>query len=252
FTASCFQRGITFAHIPTTVMAMTDAAIGGKTGVDFNSLKNYIGLIRQPAFIWIDPVFLHTLPHLESISGLAEVIKHAIIGNPAIFHLLGKFDSIEEIQWATLFEESIAVKLRIAEADTNEIGLRKTLNFGHTIGHAIESHFLDSEAPLTHGQSITLGMLAEARMAQLLNLLSDNAFQDICNLILHWLEPIRVTLPTFEILKTLIEKDKKKGKAGVGYSLPTAIGSCRWDVQVEEATERESIHWLTTQVLTRS
>ncbi len=249
FAAACFQRGILFAHIPTTVLSMTDAAIGGKLGIDFDGLKNYIGLIRQPSFVWIDPVFIDTLPRIEKISGLAEIVKHAIISNPGLFAILENIVSVDEIQWVDLFKESIQVKLRIVEIDPNESGIRKTLNFGHTIGHALESYLLTSTHPLTHGQAITIGMLVEAKMANMTGMMSDKDTANVQNLIIRLLEPIRGTLPTFEALKSLIGKDKKKGISGVGYSLPTAIGSCQWDIIVEEQVVRESFHSITTQVL---
>ncbi len=249
FAAACYQRGISFAHIPTTVLSMTDASIGGKLGIDFENLKNYIGLIRQPSFVWIDPVFIDTLPHVEKISGLAEIVKHAVISNPVLFAMLQKISSVDEIQWTELFKESIQVKLRIVELDPDEKGIRKTLNFGHTIGHALESYCMTSSYPMTHGQAITIGMLVEVRMANMSGMLSDADYTDTLNLIIHLLEPIRGTLPTFEALKTLIGKDKKKGIGGVGYSLPTAIGSCKWDIQVEEQVVSDSYHWIMTHVL---
>ena len=249
FAAACFQRGITFAHIPTTVLSMTDAAIGGKLGIDFEGLKNYIGLIRQPDFVWIDPIFIETLPEIEKISGLAEIVKHAIISNPVLFAMLQKVDSSGQIPWTELFKESIPVKLRIVELDPDETGIRKTLNFGHTIGHALESYLMTTPHPLTHGQAITIGMLVEAHVSHLTGLMAEADYTEARNLILHLLEPIRGTLPTFEALKTWIGRDKKKGIGGVGYSLPTAIGSCKWDVFVEEKAISESYHWITTQVL---
>ena len=249
FAAACYQRGISFAHIPTTVLSMTDASIGGKLGIDFEELKNYIGLIRQPSFVWIDPVFIKTLPRIEKISGLAEIVKHAIISNPVLFAMLEKITSVDQMEWSDIFEESIHVKLRIVEADPEEKGVRKTLNFGHTIGHALESYLLNSPHPLTHGQAITIGMLVEAKMSNAIGLLPDKDYDATYDLIIRLLEPIRGTLPTFDDLKTLIGKDKKKSQGSIGYSLPGSIGSCKWDVKVEEQVSRECFQWITTQVL---
>ena len=182
FAASCYMRGLRFANIPTTVLSMTDASIGGKVGIDFDDLKNYIGLVNFPTFIWIDPVFLKTLPETEKIAGLAEVVKHAIIGSKELFDFLYSVHTIDEIHWIDIFEKSIAVKLGVVEEDPYESGLRKILNFGHTIGHALESFFLSKGQHVLHGNCVAAGMLVEARIANLLGLLNNDDFQGIVSL----------------------------------------------------------------------
>ncbi|MEO5905477.1 MAG: 3-dehydroquinate synthase family protein [Saprospiraceae bacterium] len=246
FAASCFQRGIRFAHIPTSVLAMTDAAIGGKTGIDFGGLKNYIGVMSSPSFIWIEKNFLKTLPQIEFISGSAEVVKHAVVANRNLFDLLTDKNSLYDLDWDDVLEESISVKLKIVEADFFEKGKRKILNFGHTAGHALESFFLKTANPLSHGQCVTLGMLIESRMANLMGLLNNQDFNVIVSLIDHLLSPVLIPMPTFAELKLALSRDKKTRSGLTGYSLPEAIGSCQWDIQVEDQVIIESFLWLST------
>lgn len=246
FAASCYQRGIRFAHIPTSVLAMTDAAIGGKTGIDFNGLKNYIGVMSAPSFIWIDKQFLSTLPEIEFISGSAEIVKHAIVANSKLFELLAEKISLHDLAWDDVLEESISTKLSIVESDFLEKGKRKILNFGHTIGHALESYFLQTPHPLSHGQCITLGMMIESRIAQLMSILNNQDFNAIVSMADRLLSPLQISMPTFEELKPALSRDKKTSSGLTGYSLPDRIGSCRWDVPVEDKVIIESFHWLST------
>lgn len=246
FAASCYQRGIRFAHIPTSVLAMTDAAIGGKTGIDFNGLKNYIGLMCSPLFIWIDKEFLQTLPEIEFETGSAEIVKHGIVADKKLFELLSEKNALRDLSWEKVLEESVSVKLSIVESDFFEKGKRKVLNFGHTVGHALESFFLQSPHPLTHGQCVSLGMLIESRMAHLLGILNYQDFIAIISLVDRLLNPVQISMPTFEELKPAIARDKKTNSGLTGYSLPDAIGSCRWDVPVEDWVTIESFHWLST------
>ncbi|MDZ4748983.1 MAG: 3-dehydroquinate synthase family protein [Saprospiraceae bacterium] len=244
FAAACFQRGIRFVHIPTSLLAMADAAIGGKTSINFEGYKNYIGRFETPAFIWTDPAFLKSLPEQEILDGLAEIVKHAIIGSKDLWETISTFDELTTIDWYTLLERNIPIKQNISETDPLEKGIRKTLNFGHTIGHALESHFLHSLRPLSHGQAVTLGMLAETKLANLSGLLGNEDFKGIIELIQRLLRPCEVTLPSMDALKPWLLGDKKKTGGSVGYSLPDGIGSCRWDIKLEEKQVWESLDWV--------
>jgi 3-dehydroquinate synthase len=155
FCAATWKRGMDFVQVPTTLLSMTDAAVGGKTGIDFEGLKNVVGVFQQPRAVFADPVFLKTLPAREQRSGMAEVIKHAFIGDLALLDDLDNMD-------AAALRRSIAVKVRVVQEDPLERGLRMLLNYGHSIGHAIESYFLDTDAPLTHGEAIAIGMVLES------------------------------------------------------------------------------------------
>jgi 3-dehydroquinate synthase len=250
FAAACYQRGIRFAHIPTSLLAMADAAMGGKTGVNYEGFKNYLGRFEAPAFIWVDPVFLQTLPQREILDGMAEIVKHAIIRSQTLWDLVSITDFNENTDWTGILEENTPVKLDIAGADPLEKGIRKTLNFGHTIGHALESHYLHTPDPLSHGQAITLGMLAESRIALLMGLLGNEDFQCIIALIKRLLSPSEVTLPSLGEIKPWLQGDKKKSGGRVGFSLPDRIGSCTWDVGVDDRLVAESLIWVETQVST--
>ncbi len=252
FAASCYQRGIRFGHIPTTLLSMADAAIGGKTGVNFGGYKNYLGRFEAPSFIWIDPIFLETLPVREIKNGLAEIIKHAIIGSHSLWESLNRYETLDSIHWTDILQENILIKKHITEADPHEKGLRKVLNFGHTIGHALESHLLKGLAPISHGQAVTLGMLAESRIANMMGMLDDKDFQAIIELIHRLLGQVEVTLPSIEEIRPWIQGDKKKSSGQVGFSLPDRIGSCGWNIHVEDQVIASGLDWLATQVVTPS
>ena len=166
FCAATWKRGVDFIQIPTTLLSMTDAAIGGKTGIDFQGIKNTIGVFKQPAAVFVDPVFLQTLPERELRSGYAEVIKHALIGDPELARQLSEgmtsSHPLTSVDWLDILQKSIAVKARVVQEDPLEKGLRMLLNFGHSIGHALESWFLETDEPLTHGEAIYIGMVCEA------------------------------------------------------------------------------------------
>ena len=248
FAASCYQRGIRFGHIPTSLLAMADGAIGGKTGVNFKGYKNYIGQFRDPAFIWMDPVFLQTLPPKEWTGGLAEMIKHAIIGSHHLWNYITQIQKFNLASWEKMLELNAQIKNQIVEADPYESGLRKVLNFGHTIGHALESHFLHTAHPISHGEAVTLGMLCESRIAQRMGFLQEPDFIEIMKVIYGLLRPVEVPLPSVKELIPWISGDKKKMKGRVGFSLPDRIGSCGWNIAVENQVLEESFQWLVEQV----
>ncbi|NNJ81595.1 MAG: 3-dehydroquinate synthase [Flavobacteriaceae bacterium] len=160
FVASTFKRGIDFINIPTSLLAMVDAAVGGKTGVDLGSLKNQVGVINHPSLVLLDPGYLQTLPEAHLRSGQAEMLKHGIIASEVYFDRTLEFDinkpEAEELIW-----ESVLIKDRVVKQDPLEKGLRKILNYGHTLGHAIESHALrhNPDNPLLHGEAIAIGMI---------------------------------------------------------------------------------------------
>ena len=245
FSASCYQRGIRYVQMPTSVLAMADAALGGKTGIDFEDLKNYIGVIGVPSFIWIDPVFLLTLHHQEKISGLTEIVKHAIIGSNDLWDVLKNIREVDSTNWEDILEKNLPVKLKVVEADPFEKGIRKILNFGHTIGHALESYFLAQGMHVAHGQCVATGMLAEAKIANSMGLLNNEDFISIEEIVFQLLDPVRNSLPTFETLIRWVRMDKKKKGETVGFSLPDRIGSCGWDIPVDEGLIAESLQWLT-------
>jgi 3-dehydroquinate synthase len=221
FCAATWKRGIDFIQIPTTLLSMTDAAIGGKLGVDFQQVKNIIGVFQQPAAVFTDPVFLKTLPVRELLSGFAEVIKHALIGAPALWQMIAekhmegglRYDSFD---WPGLLEASTAIKMEVVRQDPHEKGLRMVLNYGHTIGHAVESYLLDSPAPVTHGEAIAYGMLAESRLAYP----PGRRLEAIEAVLRRYFPPLHVPPDAFPLLWETMLQDKKNEQGKVRMTVP--------------------------------
>lgn len=161
FAASTFKRGMAFIHVPTTLLAMADASVGGKTGIDFEGYKNLIGSITQPEGVFIQQAFLKTLPARDILNGMAEIAKAALIGDKRLWRQLLAAPDPGKAEIAPLIKASVKVKNRIVIRDPHERNVRKLLNFGHTAGHAIESHFLKKRNALLHGEAIAIGICVE-------------------------------------------------------------------------------------------
>ncbi|WP_315164082.1 3-dehydroquinate synthase [Capnocytophaga leadbetteri] len=161
FVASTYMRGIPFINIPTSLLAMVDASVGGKTGVDLGALKNLVGVINNPKGVLIYPDFLATLPTEELRSGMAEMFKHGLISDEAYWHKMCNLSELTEAHLGSLIYESVVIKNEVVTQDPTEKGLRKTLNYGHTLGHAIESYCLQNpnRERLLHGEAIAIGMV---------------------------------------------------------------------------------------------
>ncbi len=179
FVASVYKRGIRFINMPTSLLGMVDAAIGGKNGVDLNEIKNIIGSFSFPVATFIEPQFLNTLPEREFKSGLAEMLKHGLIYNRNHWREIIDSNELNSENIKDLIKESVQIKLEITEKDPFEKGLRKILNFGHTIGHAIESEFLLTEDPLLHGEAIAIGMLVETILSAENELITNDELNEI-------------------------------------------------------------------------
>jgi len=242
FVASTYMRGIPFIQIPTTLLSQVDASVGGKLGVDFMGYKNIIGMFKNPIMVWVHSPFIKTLPEKELASGFAEVIKHTLIRSKSWWEKIkskGLNQTPEE--WSKLIYESIKIKNKVVLEDPYEQGLRKILNFGHTIGHAIESYFLNSKTPLLHGEAIAKGMIAEAYLSFKNNKLTIIELEEINSLI----ETI-YTIPTIEndMIDDIIRlmKMDKKNKAGKKlFSLIEGIGNCSFDEEVTDERIKESL-----------
>lgn len=232
FCASTFKRGIRYLHIPTTLLAMTDAAIGGKTGVNFKQFKNHIGLFSRPETILIDPVFLESLDQRQKRSGYAEVLKHAIIsGEPLWSKAL--FEEQHAVEWLDLIELSSSVKMEIVANDFKENGIRKALNFGHSIGHQLESFSLNAaQEPVLHGEAIAAGMMVEAQIAGAKGLLSSEDLKSICARISSIFEPASIGADQIEWIRANLIQDKKNEEDKLIFVLPEKIGKIRIDIEV--------------------
>ncbi len=231
FCAATFKRGIDFVLVPTTLLAQADASIGGKTGIDFDSYKNHIGVFRQPALTLIAPLFLNTLPENELRSGFAEIIKHALISDRHWWqHLTGQ--SWKELNWPEEVEKSVRFKWKVVSEDPHEQGLRKVLNAGHTVGHAIESWFLSSGRPVLHGEAVAAGLACEAIISRNMNLLPASACKEICDYLLkvfgklHW-----PPSETSNICSLCLQDKKNEGKE-ILMALLEEPGHIRWDYAV--------------------
>jgi len=219
FCAATYKRGIDFIQIPTTLLAMTDASIGGKLGIDFLALKNQIGLFANPKSVLIYPDFLESLPLDQLKSGFAEVLKHALISDKNLWNEILN-TSFEKLNWNEIILLSVEIKNKIVLSDPKEKGERRKLNFGHTFGHAIESFYLKKSTPILHGQAIALGMLIESKMSNL----SESEKVEITAFILS-----NFTLPYNPAKNQLIDfmrNDKKNSDEKINFTLLDGIGSC--------------------------
>lgn len=228
FIASTFKRGITYINIPTTLLAQVDASVGGKTGIDLFHLKNEIGLFCTPAAVFADTTFLNTLDRRQLLSGFAEIIKHALIADAGYWEQVKAFDLSELSAIASLITASVTIKNSIVTVDPREQGLRKVLNFGHTIGHALETYSLenDEHKPLLHGEAVAAGMVCEAYLSAELCKLDRAQLGEITQFILQRYEPLKLGRADHVRLLELMKHDKKNDKGDIHFSLLSAIGKC--------------------------
>ena len=241
FCASTYKRGISFINFPTTLLSQVDASVGGKLGIDFLSYKNHIGVFKEPEHVIISPVFLKTLDKRELRSGYAEILKHAMIKDAKQWQLL-KGKTVEDLDWVATILHSINIKKAVVESDPFEKGLRKILNWGHTIGHAIETKYLDREdGRMLHGEAIAVGMVCEAYLAVKKSTLTKTELEDISETLLAVFGKEEVLEKDFdEILKHSLQ-DKKNIGGEVKASLLKKIGDCDFDIVINGEDIKEAI-----------
>jgi 3-dehydroquinate synthase len=229
FVACTFKRGIDFINIPTTLLSMVDASIGGKNGVDLGNLKNQIGIIREPKAVIVDTQFLNTLPQNEMRSGLAEMLKHGLIFDKKYWDKFKDLKDLYTEDLNQLIHQSIQIKNTIVCEDLTENGIRKSLNFGHTLGHAIESYFLENDAKTTllHGEAIAVGMILESYISKEKNLLTNEEYQEIKYIINDIFEKIEFTPFDIEKIIELLIFDKKNEFGKVKFALLDGIGKIK-------------------------
>lgn len=222
YVASVFKRGIKLVQVPTSVLAMVDAAVGGKNGVDVGAYKNMVGTIYQPEAVLFDVSFLETLPREEWVNGFAEIIKHACIKDKKLFHILEQHDidfyksSLAEM--AELVEKNVGIKTSVVLSDEFETGDRKLLNYGHTLGHAIENKY-----ELSHGKAISIGMVAASRLSQVLTGLTVADVEKIITLLAQYDLPVRSDWELEPVWNILLA-DKKRSKNEMAFILLNKIG----------------------------
>lgn len=232
FVASTFKRGIDFINVPTTLLSMVDASVGGKTGVDLGSLKNQIGVINQPVMVLVIPNFLDTLDNRQVRSGFAEMLKHGLIQDELYWNALKKAESLEDMKNHIL--SSIQIKNKVVLQDPTEQNIRKILNFGHTLGHAIESYFLenDSKEMLLHGEAIAIGMILEGYLSNKLTNLPLATLEDIKTTFLNRYEKVEFLEEDFENILKLMKYDKKNSHGKVNFVLLKEIGNPVFDIEI--------------------
>ncbi|UJH67219.1 3-dehydroquinate synthase [Allomuricauda sp. SCSIO 65647] len=233
FVASTFKRGIDFINIPTTLLAMVDASIGGKTGVDLGALKNQIGVIKQPEMILVFTDFLNTLDKRQVNSGFAEMLKHGLIKDGDYWKVLKNCNSF---QTKDLIERSALLKSHVVQEDPDERGLRKILNFGHTAGHAIESYFLENpdKETLLHGEAIAVGMVIEAYFSHQLTGLSKLELKEIKETFAKYFKKVDFDKDDIDTINALLRHDKKNTHGNINYVLLKTIGKAVTDIKVPD------------------
>lgn len=237
FCAATFKRGMDFIQMPTTLLSQVDASIGGKLGIDFMQVKNSIGVFCNPQGVYIDPRFLQTLPPRELRSGFAEIIKHALIADREQWEQLKNITDLEQVNWPALVVPSLRIKQRIVEIDPFERGLRKALNFGHTIGHAVEGYALETDAPLLHGEAIAVGMIAESYLSHQQSGLSEVDLEEITAFIRRIYQPLPIDPVSFPELLALMANDKKNKSQAINFSFIPEAGQ----VQVDQTSDPDAI-----------
>jgi len=241
FCAATYKRGVDFLLLPTTLLAQVDASVGGKLAIDFNGIKNHIGVFQLPVSTLICPEFLKTLPFRELRSGFAEVIKHCIIGDRKMWDVIRKKDVADQ-DWQTVIDHSVEFKSQVTAEDPKEKGRRKILNFGHTVGHALETYFLETENRLYHGEAIAAGMIAESYIARQKGLITLDQESQITS----YLDSIygRIEVPKDSGIIDIMYQDKKNKGNKILMALPQGIGDAIWDVEVNEEQVIESLSFL--------
>lgn len=235
FAAATYMRGVDWINVPTTLLSQVDAAVGGKTGIDFDGAKNLIGIIRQPKAVIIDVGTLSTLPRREFISGFAEVIKHGLIHDAAYFARVTakKPEVFTEPELIDIVSRSVRIKSAIVQKDPTETGGRKILNFGHTIGHAVEALSQLTDRPLLHGEAVAIGMATETTIAHMAGLLSMGEKEQIIQSLRHAGLPTRLPAISRTVLKAQMLTDKKNINGEIRWVLPVAIGKAIYDARVD-------------------
>ncbi|MFY0714357.1 3-dehydroquinate synthase [Seonamhaeicola sp. NFXS20] len=245
FVACTFKRGIAYINIPTTLLSMVDASVGGKTGVDLGHLKNQIGVISNPDLVLIDSYFLNTLPANQMRSGLAEMLKHGLISDEIYWN---KFQDLAALNLADLDEliyQSVIIKKNVVEEDPFEDGLRKTLNFGHTLGHAIESYFLSNpnKKSLLHGEAIIIGMILALYISSTLTGFSKEKTNEIKALFLSYYGKVSIDKNEYASIIELLKYDKKNNHGNINFVLLESIGKPKIDCIVDEKIIIEAFNY---------
>ncbi len=227
FIAATYKRGIDFINIPTTLLAQVDASVGGKLGIDLNGLKNQIGVFSYPKGVFMLPSFLETLPDGQIRSGFAEVLKHALIRDKKHWDTVKKINLKKSVDWEKIVAWSVNIKNDIVLQDPREKGLRKLLNFGHTVGHAVETLSLEHIAltDLMHGEAIAVGMIVELHLSKVLAGMPADEVEEVVEVLVNLYQPEILREDFFDAYLQLMMQDKKNDKGAINFTLLKSIGN---------------------------
>jgi len=235
FAASAYKRGISYANIPTTLIGQADAAIGGKTGINFQKVKNQLGAFHFPAAVFILPLFLDTLPERHVKSGLAELFKTSLLSGPQSWSIAKDMEWNDKEILTELIFEAVEYKSQIVNQDPFDQGIRKALNFGHTIGHALESFYNDAASSVMfHGEAVAAGIICESFLSYHYNGLTKKMLDEISQTLTHFFKFVSIEESHFYDLLKIMEYDKKKTSEKINFSLLESIGKPRINVEVSE------------------
>jgi 3-dehydroquinate synthase len=230
FCAATYKRGIDFIILPTTLLSQVDASVGGKLGIDFSEYKNHIGVFQEPVATLIHTPFLDSLPLAELRSGFAEIIKHCLLSDIGMWDEI-RTKTLDNQDWERLAKHSVLFKAGVVRIDPRESGLRKVLNFGHTIGHALESFFLLSSNRLLHGEAIAIGMIAESWIANKRGWLTKAELSDVQSFIVQIFGKVELPADKSGIIQLTLQ-DKKNVGDKIQIAVPKGIGNNIWDIPV--------------------
>lgn len=235
FVACTFKRGLKYINVPTSLLSMVDASVGGKTGIDLGPLKNQVGVISSGDMVIVDTGFLDTLPQNHLKSGLAEMLKHGLIYDRAYWNKFLNLNTLTLDDLDALIHQSVEIKNHIVTEDPNEHGLRKTLNFGHTLGHAIESYFLSQtdKEELLHGEAIAIGMIMEAYISSHLLGFPKDDLKTIKETFLKIFKRVTIEASDHHAIIELLKYDKKNEHGNINFVLLERIGMPKIDCLVE-------------------
>ena len=240
FCAATYMRGIRFVQVPTTLLSQADASVGGKLGIDLMGFKNMIGLIQDPAAVFIFTEFLTTLPADQIRSGFAELLKHGLIADKNAWKKLTEHTDVKILDFEQLIFESLNIKKKVTEQKKKKKGLRKILNFGHTIGHAVESYWMDSRTPLLHGEAVAIGMVSEAFLSYRIGKISESELFDIRKSIIKLYGHHPKFVKHSDEIIGLMKADKKNQKGEFRFSLLESVGQACYDITVDKEAVEES------------
>ncbi len=245
FIASTYKRGVDFVNIPCTLLSQVDASVGGKLGIDLGGLKNQIGVFNFPQTVIVNPGFLETLPFEQLRSGFAEVLKHALIKDNNYWGEIKHIDLKSQESWQEIIHHSVGIKNKVVLNDPKEKGERKLLNFGHTIGHAVETYHMENEklTSFLHGEAISIGMIAEAYLSHKRAGLSDKDLKEVTSVMRSYFPLPALQPENFKNYMDLMVHDKKNDKGKINFSLLSAIGSSVWDEFCEEDEILEALNF---------